>query len=270
MSSATQNMRPAGSWSGSRVWQRVLRQGGVLPAISLTVGFVLWEVLGRAGVSNALPAFTEVLAAMGEEWGSSVFWDAAITTLSSIAIGLPISIVAGILVGLAMGMFERVDWFFSPYVTIFLSVPLTALVPILLLIFGLSKTAVVVAIVFYTFFVVVFNTHAGVANVDRKLLDMARSFNADRKMIVRRVVLPSAMGLTLAGVRIAVGRAVKGAVVTEQIIGLLGLGGRVQRLGGAFAVEKLYAVVLFIGLLGLASMELARAVERRTEETRRA
>lgn len=270
MSTATQNMRPAGTWSGSEVWQRVLGGRGILPSISLLVGFLAWEILGRAGVSNALPAFSEVLAAMGEEWGSAVFWDAAFTTLSAIAIGLPISIVLGIVMGLAMGMFQRVDWFFSPYVTIFLSVPLTALVPILLLIFGLSKTAVIVAIFLYTFFVVVFNTHAGVANVDRKLLDMARSFNANQRMIVRRVVLPSAMGLTLAGVRIAVGRAVKGAVVTEQIIGLLGLGGRVQRLGGAFAVEKLYAVVLFIGLVGLASMELARLVERRNEETRSA
>lgn len=241
---------------------------GLLPAISLAAGFLLWEVLGRAGISSALPPFSEVLTAIGEEWSNPAFWSATVTTLSAIAVGLPIAIVLGILVGMLMGMFRWIEWLFNPYVSIFLSVPLTALVPIFLLLFGLTSTAVIVAVFIYTFFVVVLNTHAGVTNVDRNLLDMARSFGTKRWLVIRRVVMPSALGLTLAGVRIAVGRAVKGAIVTEQIIGLLGLGGRVQRLGGAFAVDKLYAVVLFIGVLGLVSMELMRLVERSRESTR--
>lgn len=251
----------------ARRWSRVR---GALPALSLALGFAAWEIAGRMELSSALPTFSDVVAAMAVEWTSTAFWGATLTTLSAIAVGLPIAIVSGILVGILMGMFQPVEWLLAPYVSIFLSVPLTALVPVLLLLFGLTKTAVVVAIFLYTFFVVALNTHAGVANVDSQLLEMARSFSASRTLVVRRVVLPSAIGLTLAGVRIAVGRAVKGAVVTEQIIGLLGLGGRVQRLGGAFAVEKLYAVVLFIGLLGLLSMELVRLVERRSEEARAA
>lgn len=238
---------------------------GVLPALSLLVGFALWELAGRAGVSSALPPFSAVLAAVGEEWTSAAFWSAMATTLSAIGVGLPIAIVLGILVGVLMGMFPIVERLVAPYVSMFLSVPLTALVPVLLLVFGLTKTAVIVAIFLYTFFVVALNTHAGVENVDRGLLDMARSFGASRTLVIRRIVLPSARGITLAGVRIAAGRAVKGAIVTEQVIGLLGLGGRVQRLGGAFAVEELYAVVLFIGLLGLGSMELVRLAERSHE-----
>ena len=241
-----------------------------LPVLSLVVGFVIWEVAGRADISPAVPPFSTVLAAMTEEWTSAVFWSATATTLSAIAIGLPIAIGLGILAGILMGMFRVVEWLMSPYVSMFLSVPLTALVPVLLLLFGLTKTAVVVAIFLYTFFVVALNTHAAVDNVDRSLLDMARSFGAGRILVVRRIVVPAALGITLAGVRIAVGRAVKGAIVTEQIIGLLGLGGRVQRLGGAFAVERLYAVVLFIGLLGLASMELVRLLERSQQHVRTA
>ncbi|MPZ87257.1 MAG: ABC transporter permease subunit [Nitriliruptorales bacterium] len=235
---------------------------GVLPALSLLAGFALWELAGRAGISSALPPFSDVLAAIGEEWTSAAFWSATATTLAAIALGLPIAIGLGIVVGVIMGMLRVVAWLLSPYVAMFLSVPLTALVPVLLLVFGLTRTAVIVAIFVYTFFVVALSTQAGVENVDRGLLDMARSFRARRTLVIRRIVLPSALGITLAGVRIAVGRAVKGAIVTEQIIGLLGLGGRVQRLGGAFAVEELYAVVLFIGLLGLGSMELVRLVER--------
>jgi NitT/TauT family transport system permease protein len=239
-----------------------LSRRGVAPTIGLLAGFALWEIAGRAGVSSALPPFSDVLAALREEWTSSEFWSAMATTLGAIAIGLPIAIVLGVVVGLLMGMLRVVDWLFSPYVTIFLSVPLTALVPVLLLIFGLDRSAVVAAIFVYTFFVVALSTQAGVENVDRGLLDMGRSFGAGRLLVARRIVLPSAEAITLAGIRIATGRAFKGAIVTEQVIGLLGLGGRVQRLGGAFAVDELYALVLTIGLLGLASMEIVRLAER--------
>lgn len=244
------------------VWTQ---RSGVLPAISLVVGMVLWEVIGQADVSAALPPFSAVLAAMGEEWTSAQFWSSTAFTLGAIALALPFAILAGIAAGVLMGMFRLAEWLMAPYVNIFLSVPLTALVPVLLLIFGLSRSAVVAAVLLYTVFVVTLNTHAGVENVDRKLVDMARSFGATRRLVVRRIVLPSALGITLAGVRIAVGRAVKGAIVTEQIIGLVGLGGRVQRLGGAFAVEKLYAVIIFNGLVGLLSMELVRLLERSRE-----
>jgi NitT/TauT family transport system permease protein len=241
-----------------------LSRPGVAPVVGLAAGFALWELAGRAGVSSAVPPFSEVIAALVDVWTSPEFWSAMATTLGAVAIGLPIAIVLGIITGVLMGMFRVVEWLFSPYVTIFLSVPLTALVPVLLLIFGLNRSAVVAAIFVYTYFVVALNTLAGVENVDRGLLDMGRSFGAGRMLVARRIVLPSAKGITLAGVRIATGRAFKGAIVTEQVIGLLGLGGRVQRLGGAFAVDELYAVILTIGLLGLASMEIVRLAERST------
>jgi NitT/TauT family transport system permease protein len=240
----------------------LLSRPGVAPVVGLLAGFGLWELAGRAGVSSALPPFSDVIAAIRDEWTSAALWSATSTTLAAIAIGLPIAIGLGVVVGVLMGMFRVVGWLLSPYVTIFLSVPLTALVPVLLLVFGLNRSAVVAAIFVYTFFVVALNTQAGVENVDRDLLDMGRSFGASRVLVARRIVLPSAEGITLAGVRIATGRAFKGAIVTEQVIGLLGLGGRVQRLGGAFAVERLYAVVLTIGMMGLASMELVRLAER--------
>ena len=242
----------------------LLARPGVLPVVGLLAGFGIWELAGRADVSPAVPPFSDVLVALWEEWTSPEFWSAVATTLGAIVIGLPLAIALGIVVGVVMGMFRVLDWLISPYVTIFLSVPLTALVPVLLLIFGLNRTAVIAAIFVYTFFVVALNTQAGVENVDRTLLDMGRSFGASRALVARRIVLPSAEGITLAGVRIATGRAFKGAIVTEQVIGLLGLGGRVQRLGGAFAVDELYAVVLTIGLMGLASTEIVRLAERTT------
>jgi ABC-type nitrate/sulfonate/bicarbonate transport system permease component len=92
---------------------------------------------------------------------------------------------------------------------------------------------------------------------------MARSFGAGEAQVMNRVILPSALPLTFAGIRIATGRAIRAVIIAEQVIGLIGLGGLVQRLGGAFAVEQLYAVVLFVGLFGLVSMEAVAIAERK-------
>jgi ABC-type nitrate/sulfonate/bicarbonate transport system permease component len=93
-------------------------------------------------------------------------------------------------------------------------------------------------------------------------VDMGRSFNADRRVAFRRILLPGAAPLVMAGIRIGAGRAIKGAIVAEQIVGLIGLGGLIQRLGGAFAVADLYAVIIFVGVIGVATVSLLGRLER--------
>lgn len=232
-------------------------------ALGLILGAVAWEVTGRAGISPALPPISAVIAAGNELWSSERFIESVRTTATSILIGLPPSILIGVTLGLLMGLLPPVEWFFRPYVNASLSLPLVAIIPIILLIFGLSQTTIVVVIVLYVLPVVMVNTFAGVRGTDRDLLDMARSFNAQKGLVIRRIILPSSRALTLAGVRIGVGRAITGGIVAEQVIGVLGVGGLVQRLGGAFAVEALYAVILFIGAVGVVSLALINRIERR-------
>lgn len=231
--------------------------------LGLLLGALAWEIVGRAGVSPALPPISAVIDAGRELWSTERFIDAVRTTAESILIGLPPSLLFGVILGLLMGLFRPVEWFFRPYVNASLSLPLVAIIPIILLIFGLSQTTIVVVIILYVLPVVMVNTFAGVRSTDRDLLDMARSFDAGRGLTIRRIVLPSSRALTLAGIRIGVGRAITGAIVAEQVIGVLGLGGLVQRLGGAFAVEALYAVIIFIGAVGVASLALINRVEQR-------
>jgi NitT/TauT family transport system permease protein len=231
--------------------------------LGIVLGAVLWEIAGRIGVSPALPPITAVLAAGAELWSSERFLDSAYTTATSILIALPPSLLVGVVLGLLMGLFRPVEWFVRPYVNASLSLPLVAIIPIILLIFGLSQTTIVVVIILYVLPVVMVNTFAGVRSTDRELVEMATSFNAARWLTIRRIVIPSARGLTLAGIRIGVGRAISGGIVAEQVVGILGVGGLVQRLGGAFAVEALYAVILFIGAVGVASLALINRVEQR-------
>jgi NitT/TauT family transport system permease protein len=235
----------------------------LLSIAGLVAGLVIWEVIGRLELSPAFPPVTSVIGAITEVWTSPRFLEALRESLISIAIALPPSIVLGIGIGLLLGRYRPVEWALDPLVNTFLSLPLVALIPVLFLIFGLGRGSILATIVIYTFFIVVVNTAAGVRTTDPQIVEMARSFGAGESQVMSRVVLPSALPLTFAGVRIATGRAIRAVIIAEQVIGLIGLGGLVQRLGGAFAVEQLYAVILFIGLFGLVSMEAVSVLERR-------
>ena len=231
--------------------------------LGLLGGGVIWELVGRADVSPAVPPISAVLTAAVEVWSSDRFIDAIKNTASSIAWSFPFSALLGVLIGLLMGLFRPVEWVFRPYLNLSLSLPLVAIIPIILLLFGLSQETIVVVIILYVLPVVMANTYSGVRSVDPDLVEMAASFNAGRWLTIRRIVIPGSRALTLAGIRIGVGRAISGGIVAEQVVGALGIGGLVQVLGGAFAVESLYAVIVFIGAVGVASLALVNRVEQR-------
>lgn len=242
-------------------WSRKYR----VQVLGLILGALIWEAAGRAGVSPALPPISAVFTAGLEVWSGERFLQALQSTAIAIGIAFPPSVVIGVILGLLMGLFRTAEWALRPYINLALSLPLVAMIPIVLLIFGLSQTTIIVVIVLYVLPVVMVNTYSGVRSTSADLLEMAASLNAGRLLTIRRIVLPSARGLTLAGLRISVGRAITGGIVAEQIIGVMGLGGLVERLGGAFAVEELYAVIIFIGAVGVVSLAAVNRVEERYE-----
>lgn len=234
----------------------------VLGTISVGAVIGIWQVAGMAGVSQALPPFTEVLAAFGEIFTSDRFAEAVLATFQAILIGFPPAVVIGVLLGTSMAIFEPARWLLDPWVNLGLSLPLVSMIPVILFIFGLGTSSIIAVVVIYTLPVLIVNTASGVSSVSRDLVDMGRSFNADRQTVFRRILLPGAAPLVMAGIRIGAGRAIKGAIVAEQIVGLIGLGGLIQRLGGAFAVAELYAVIIFVGIIGVASVSLLGRLER--------
>ncbi|HUF53778.1 MAG TPA: ABC transporter permease subunit [Dehalococcoidia bacterium] len=236
------------------------------PIIGLAIGAIAWEIAGRLEVSYVLPPFTDIVSNTWDVWRSEAFRSAALESLESLAIAWPLSIGLGLVVGLLMGRYRLVEWMLDLYVNIFLSLPLIALIPIILLLFGLSQTSMIVIVFLYTFFVVVVNTSAGVRSVESNFEEMARSFGANEARILWRVIIPGALPLALTGVRIATGRAFKGVIIGEQLVRFIGLGGLIQRYGGAFRVEDLWALIFAVGLSGLIAMQLVQLVENFAEK----
>ncbi len=235
----------------------------VLGTASVLVALAAWEIAGQLEVSNALPPLHAVVAAFVDLLGNDRFQEGVVSTATAIAIAFPPIVLVGVLLGLAMSMVRPVRWALDPYLTLGLSLPLVSVIPVLISIFGFGRSTIIAVIVVYTLPVVIVNTAAGFDSVDPDQDAMARAFGAGRVLRIRRVLLPSAAPLVVTGVRLAAGRAIKGAIVAEQIVGLVGLGGLIQRFGGAFAVEDLYAVVLFVGVVGVVSVSLIGRLERK-------
>lgn len=236
-----------------------------IQTLGLLLGALAWEIAGRAGLSPALPPISAVARAGVELWSGERFLEAMQSTVVAMGIAFPPSVVIGVVLGMLMGLFRPVEWILRPYINLALSLPLVAVIPIVLLIFGLSQETIIVVIVLYVLPVVMVNTYSGVRSTSPSLLELADSVGANQLLTIRRIVLPAARSQTLAGLRIGVGRTITGGVVAEQIVGVMGVGGLVQRLGGAFAVEELYAVIIFIGAVGVMSLAFLNRIENRYE-----
>ncbi len=162
-----------------------------------------------------------------------------------------------------MGMFPIVNSALDMYVYALLTAPSLVFAPIFFSIFGLGRGSIVSLIVMYAVFIIIINTADGVRSVPRELVEMARSYNASSFQIARRVIIPAAMPMIMAGLRIGVSRAVKGMINGEMLIAVVGLGRLVKVAGGRFDAASVLAVLLVIIAVAWVAAAIVQAIDRR-------
>jgi NitT/TauT family transport system permease protein len=231
----------------------------VAALIGLAAG---WELVGRLDVSMFVPPLSRVVATWWHLLGDGTLARAASSSLLSLVKGFVPAAVLGVIVGLAMGRFAVVRYALDGWINALMSAPLSALVPILIALFGVRDTVVAAAVFMFSFFVIVVNTSTGVRGTDRSLIDMARAFGAGEAALFGRIYLPAALPAVMLGLRLGVVQAVKGMVVGEMLISLVGLGERLIYYGNTFLITELYAVILFVLVLALLAASLAQACDR--------
>jgi NitT/TauT family transport system permease protein len=176
-------------------------------------------------------------------------------------------------VGLLMGRYRTLYYALDPFIVALYATPGVALIPLIMLWFGLGLQAKIIIITEACFFPIVLNTYAGVRNVSRANVDVARAYGASDRQILRLVLLPSALPFIMAGIRLAVGRGVIGMVVAEFFTALSGIGSLIIIYSNAFATAKLFVPVITLSLLGVSLTALVQLLERRLapwKETERA
>jgi NitT/TauT family transport system permease protein len=209
------------------------------------------ELVGRLDLSLFLPRVSDVVAMWWVLVKEGVLLPVLARSLRSLLLGYAAAAVVGVALGLVLGRSRLLGQAFDPYVNMLMSAPLVALVPILITIFGISEVVVVVTVFLFSFFVVLVNTRTGMQAAERSVLEMARSFGASEPQIFRSIYLPAALPSIMVGLELGAVTAVKGLVVGEMLVALVGLGELLAKYGNVFLITRLYAVILTILVLAL-------------------
>ena len=165
---------------------------------------------------------------------------------------MALAIVIGLPLGILMARLENLGKVLGLWVNIFISAPISALVPILMSVIGIGETTVVVTVFLFAVFVIILDTQVGIKQADKSLVEMALSFGARRGQIYTKVLLLSALPEILAGLRLGAIRGVKGVVIGQLLIAILGVGELFEFYSRNFLMEEFWAVVIVVFLFAFA------------------
>lgn len=231
--------------------------------MSLVTLAAIWEVAGRTGNAHLLPPLSKVMTVWAELLISGQLFQAIAVSFQALALGFFISVVFGIPLGLLMGRYRRLESFLDVYMTALLAVPMISFIPFLVIAFGLGLQSRVWIVFLFAFVIIVINTTAGVRSVDPTLTEMARSFGARESELFLKIILPAALPMIMAGIRLGMGRAVLGMVTGEMILSVVGFGAMLMTFSASFNSSALFATILTIVLLAVALLALIQHLDRR-------
>jgi NitT/TauT family transport system permease protein len=233
-------------------------------AAALVFWLALWELVGSFELLLLFPPFTEVLAALPQVLGTASFLEAARLTVTAYLAGLGLAVVVGIALGLLMGLVKRADQVLNMWVNIFLSAPLSALVPVIMILFGMGLPTVIVTVFMFAVWIIALDTRAGVLHVSPSLMEMATSFGASRGQRLKMILL-SALPEILAGIRLGVIRGVKGVVIGQLLVSIIGIGALFQLYSQNFLMAHFWALILILFAFALGLADLVDRLEKRVE-----
>jgi NitT/TauT family transport system permease protein len=232
---------------------------------SLLIWCVAWEIVGRLGLVFLLPPFSEVLVAVGELFGRPSFWTATVVTLRSFALGMLFAILVGVPLGILMGRSKAADRLLGMWVNVFVSAPLSALIPILMILFGLGETTVVMAVFLFAVWIIALDARAGVGEIQRSLEEMALSYGASPAQLYGKVILWAALPEILAGIRIGFIRGVKGVVIGQLLVSIIGYGEMFELYSRNFLMAEFWALTILLFAFAMLVAEGVGLVEKRVE-----
>ena len=233
--------------------------------LSLVIWFIVWELIGQAKLSMIVPPFSRVVMAGLTILPTAKFSAAVSISLRSFAIGMTLAVAIGVPIGVLMARVESLGKILGLWVNIFVSAPISALVPILMAVIGIGETTVVVTVFLFAVFVIILDTVVGVKQADRSLVDMARSFGARRDQIYTKVLILSALPEILAGLRLGAIRGVKGVVIGQLLVAIIGVGELFELYSQHFLMEEFWALVVIVFMFAFAVSEGIAFLERRVE-----
>ena len=232
-----------------------------LKLLSALIVFGAWEIAGRVPVSYAFPTFFESMAAFWQMLIDGTMLRAYGETLRPLVVGIAISAVLGIGLGLWIGLSTRFEWLFSPIFIVMQAAPLAALIPILVMVYGIGLTSKVFVVCIMAMPVIVLNTASAVRNTPASLKEMARSFQAQDRDVLFKIILPAASPVIFSGLRLGVSAGFIGAILSELKITPTGVGDIITYSRSIADFPSMYAAIFSIILLAVIFQNLLEKLE---------
>ena len=230
------------------------------------IGFaLLLEVVPRIGIVSPhyLPPFSDIMVALFQEVMTATFWTALGATLQAWAIGLAISLVAGVVIGIAIGSSHTLRTLTHSTIEFLRPIPSVALIPLAVLLFGSQIESTLILVIYASFWQVLIQVLYGVQDVDPVARETARSYGLGTWAQIRYVTWPTTLPYLMTGIRLAAAVALILAITSEVAIDTQGLGKEISDTESGGAVAVMYAYVIVAGIIGVIVNLGARALERR-------
>lgn len=229
----------------------------------LSFVFVLgsWELAGRWPISAAFPPFGETLGAAIELAGDGSLFVALGVTLVPLAIGVTISALVGVGAGIATGLSRRAEFMGIPLFIVLQAAPLSALIPILVLVYGAGLTSKVLTVCIMAMPVIVLNSFKAIRHTPASLIEMGHAFLGSRAQVVAKIILPAASPVIFAGLRLGLAAGFIGAVLAELLISPTGIGDLITYNQSIADYPKMYAAILAVIVLSVGMIAALERVE---------
>ncbi len=240
-----------------------LRSSRMIAACSVIVGIGIWQLayegLARThyfeayAIHHFLAAPLEIVRTFGELYRSGELIRHSYFSLLEFVYGFMLAVVVGIPVGFIMATQKKIDYYLDPWVSCIYATPRVALAPIIMVWFGLGILPNSLVVFLGAVFPVLLNTYTGIKSVRQNLIELVRAFGGSPLQVFFKVMIPDAIPAIIAGLRLAVGRAVIGVVVAELFGAEAGLGYMVYFYAQRFQPGPVFVGIVVLTLFGILS-----------------
>jgi ABC-type nitrate/sulfonate/bicarbonate transport system permease component len=248
------------------VWRRF--EPTILGTGTIVLLLLVWQFLPdfvpmKAGTKLFFTVPSHIAGTLWNMFATGSIWKPLGVSASAFAIGLLMAIVVGLPLGVLLGRSATLNAMVDPFITAFNATPRLVFLPLLMLWFGIGIWSKVAVVFLGALFPLLINTYEGVRNADRLLINVVRSFGAGEWDIARLVVVPNSLPFIIVGLRLAIGRAVLGVVVSEFFGSQDGLGVVMVRAASEFKVDIVFAGLIVFAALSLLMTGLVKLLEDR-------
>jgi NitT/TauT family transport system permease protein len=229
--------------TASRIW--------IVRLISMLVVLGGWEILGRRVSPVFLSYPSAIVKAAIAMISTGELFSALAMSLQTLMIGFFSAAILGVVLGLLIGRYKTVDAATDWLINALYATPLVAVIPLVILWFGLGNAAKLFIVIILAVFPVLINTAAGVRNVPQALIDVSTAFAANERQVFVKIILPAVVPYMMTGLRLGIGRAIIGMVVAEFFTAITGLGAMIVKYGNQYDTASMFVPIIVLMILGV-------------------